>query len=425
MQKQVYQSTQIQSHGISKWEPRPLGAAASAHLDLIRAVAAWAVMWGHLRNVFFVDFKYVQHSNPLIKVMYFLTGFGHQSVVIFFVLSGFLISSAVIRRQVSETWSWLSYGVDRLSRLYVVLIPGLLFGLLFDKAGASLFASTGLYTHSLDGFGSAIAQNRATLGTFLGNLFFLQTIICPTFGSNGPLWSLANEFWYYVLFPVTLSAGLAWSNKFFRRAILFAILAVLLAVFLRSAILIGFLVWMAGYALVIAYSRFRLTGRSWLTLYVVTTSLALSVCLEVARVGGSVALGSDLVLGTAFSLFLFGILQMEFGTQHVHYSHATHLLAGFSYSLYVLHFPLLLFFRAWWAPSHRWQPDMTHLFYGAIVGAISLGFAWLVSVFTEKQTHFVRDWMAHLFRRLSRPPVPVEYAVVRDLRTTAQQRIRS
>jgi peptidoglycan/LPS O-acetylase OafA/YrhL len=35
----------------------------------------------------------------------------------------------------------------------------------------------------------------------LGNLVFLQAILVPTWGSNGPLWSLAFEFWFYIWFP--------------------------------------------------------------------------------------------------------------------------------------------------------------------------------------------------------------------------------
>jgi len=38
------------------------------------------------------------------------------------------------------------------------------------------------------------------------NVFFLQTITVPVYGSNSPLWSLANEFWYYLLFPLLLLA---------------------------------------------------------------------------------------------------------------------------------------------------------------------------------------------------------------------------
>jgi peptidoglycan/LPS O-acetylase OafA/YrhL len=122
--------------GLLRLQPRSLSKGGSAHLDLIRAVTAWLVMWGHLRNLFFVDFERAQQGSRLVKAIYFLTGLGHQSVVVFFVLSGFLISSTVIKRFVSGKSSWRGYAIDRLTRLYVVLNPGLLFGFLWDHAGA-------------------------------------------------------------------------------------------------------------------------------------------------------------------------------------------------------------------------------------------------------------------------------------------------
>lgn len=399
---QVGQPATARSSGLLKLEPRPLGAMTSAHLDLIRAVAAWAVLWGHLRNLFFADFQYVQHRSSFTNVIYFLTGFGHQAVIVFFVLSGFLISSAVLTRHASGTWSWRGYTIDRMSRLYTVLIPGLLFGLLWDKAGASIFASTGVYAHPLEGFGTAIAQNRITVGTFIGNLLFLQTIVCSTFGSNGPLWSLANEFWYYVLFPLGLAAGLAWAKRSIGLAILLTILTICVAAFVKSGILIGFVVWMAGCILVIAYSRFSLSKRVWLILYLCLSLLAVSVSLVAARARDSSVLGNDLILGVTFTVFLFGVLQLDFGTGRDYYPRAAHRFAGFSYSLYVLHFPLLLFMKAWLAPSQKWQPDAVHLFYAAILGTIALSFAWLVSLFTENKTRSVRNWMENPIQRSGR-----------------------
>jgi peptidoglycan/LPS O-acetylase OafA/YrhL len=35
---------------------------------------------------------------------------------------------------------------------------------------------------------------RSTVPVFLGNFLFLQSIVSPVFGSNGPLWSLSYEF---------------------------------------------------------------------------------------------------------------------------------------------------------------------------------------------------------------------------------------
>jgi peptidoglycan/LPS O-acetylase OafA/YrhL len=393
MSVSTYPQHSSRARAIEKLWPRALTPSASAHMDLIRALAAWAVMWGHVRALCFVDFPQLQHAGLILKSVYFFTGFGHEAVMVFFVLSGFLISSAIINRRISGSWSWREYAIDRLSRLYVVLIPGLVLGLFWDTVGSHIFASSATYSRPLPAFGVAIAQNQVTARIFLGNLFFLQTIVCPTFGSNGPLWSLANEFWYYVLFPVALAAGIAWAKKSLRWAIPFSILAICVASFVGRGILSGFLVWLAGTVLVFAYSNGRFSGKNWLSLYAFVSSLALSVCLVAARTRHWPLLGNDIAIGAAFSLVLFGVLQIEMGANNSYYTRIAHFLAGFSYSLYVLHFPFLLFLRSWLVPAQKWQPDPVHLFYAVIIGAAALCFAWLVSTFTESKTRVVRNWL--------------------------------
>ena len=378
---------------MSGWEPRNLSASASAHLDVIRAAAAWAVMWGHLRTLFFVDFQHLHSPGWLLGALYFFTGFGHQAVMVFFVLSGFLISATVTKSHMSGTWSWREYAINRSTRLYVVLIPGLLLGSLWDLAGSALFASTGLYTHPLSDLGPTIASNNLSVGNFFGNLFFLQTIICPTFGSNTPLWSLANEFWYYALFPAALSALLAFFKKDMRVAMPLGVVVACLAAFLGLDKLMGFLVWMSGCALVFACSKFQLRTKSVVFFYLVLSVLVLFVCLSAARTSIASMLGSDLAVGIAFTLFLFGVLQLELGAGSHPYLSVAHQFAGFSYSLYVLHFPLLLFLRAWIVPSQRWHPDGVHLFYGSLIGVAVLVFAWTISLFTENKTRVARHWI--------------------------------
>ncbi len=384
---------------LARWEPSKLSASASAHLDAIRAVASSAVMWGHLRTLFFVNFRHLQHPGWALKTVYFLTGFGHQAVMVFFVLSGFLISSTVIKSHLSGSWSWREYAINRSSRLYVVLIPGLLLGLFWDLAGSSLFAPTGIYMHPVSDLGAAIPAHNLTVGTLFGNLFFLQTIFCPTFGSNGPLWSLANEFWYYALFPVVLSAALAWAKRYMRVAIPSTALAFSLIFFLGLDKFMGFLIWMAGCILVFAYSRLRLRSNPWKAVYVVGSSLALCGTLVEARTSNSAVLGSDLAVGIAFTLFLFGILQLEVGANGAHYSGAAHRFAGFSYSLYVLHFPLLLFLRSWVVSPERWKPSGIKMFYATLIGLGVLSFAWLISLFTEHRTHEARRLLQRVLGR--------------------------
>lgn len=378
---------------LSGLEPRKLGAAASAHLDLIRAAAAWAVMWGHLRTLFFVDFQHLTQPSWILKAIYLLTGFGHQAVMVFFVLSGFLISSTVIKSRLAGTWSWLDYGINRATRLYVVLIPGLLFGLLWDVLGSSLFATKGIYTHPVTDLGPAIAMDNLTAGNFFGNLFYLQTIFCSTFGSNGPLWSLANEFWYYALFPVALAAVFAWARRSSLAAIPLTALAFCLSFFLGLDKLVGFLIWISGCVLVFAYSRMRLQAKSGVIAYLLAATVILGGCLLSARAANGSALGSDLAVGIAFTLFLFGILQFEAGASSPSYTNTARFFAGFSYSLYVLHFPLLLFLRAWLVPPQRWQPTAANCGLAILIGAVVLSFAWLVSGFTENKTHVARDWV--------------------------------
>ena len=50
---------------------------------------------------------------------------------------------------------------------------------------------------------------RQTIGlpTLLGNLAFLQDFFARPYGSNGPLWSLSYEFWFYLVFPLLVGAG--------------------------------------------------------------------------------------------------------------------------------------------------------------------------------------------------------------------------
>ena len=123
-----------------------------------------------------------------------------------FLLSG-LSRGSVLRSFSLNRWSWRNYLLNRLTRLYVVLIPALLFGGLLDVAGIHPFGPGGIYsgqtgTHEL----TFAVLNRLSVPILVGNYAFLQGIYVPTFGSNGPQWSLANEFWYYRVFPLLACA---------------------------------------------------------------------------------------------------------------------------------------------------------------------------------------------------------------------------
>jgi hypothetical protein len=66
----------------------------SDHLDLIRGLAAIAVLFYHVRYRFFFDYHDITTPSYFSFVFYTLSSFGHDAVMIFFVLSGYFISAS-------------------------------------------------------------------------------------------------------------------------------------------------------------------------------------------------------------------------------------------------------------------------------------------------------------------------------------------
>ncbi|MEI6323526.1 MAG: acyltransferase family protein [bacterium] len=92
------------------------------HLDCLRGMAALLVCVEHLRAFLFVPYARLESPGVVQKGFYFLTGLGHQSVMIFFVLSGFLVGGSFIGSLRKGSWSWKGYLLRRMTRLWVVLV---------------------------------------------------------------------------------------------------------------------------------------------------------------------------------------------------------------------------------------------------------------------------------------------------------------
>ena len=76
---------------------RRLSATASAHLDLARGLAAGAVAFQHLRALLVLDWPQTTEHSSFAAIFYFFGKFGHPAVIVFFVLSGFLVGSSGLR----------------------------------------------------------------------------------------------------------------------------------------------------------------------------------------------------------------------------------------------------------------------------------------------------------------------------------------
>jgi peptidoglycan/LPS O-acetylase OafA/YrhL len=384
--------------------------SALTHLDFLRGTAALLVLISHLRGLFFTDWDRVVAPSLPMKVLYFWTGLGHESVIVFFVLSGFFIGHSVITAHRAGNWHWGHYAVRRLSRLYVVLVPGLLLTALLDVGGMHLFGSkSGIYAGEIDApfLHLANANETVGLGTFVSNLLFLQGVSSHEYGTNGPLWSLPYEFWYYVVFPMFVRA-LAVSVGLFWRVVLVAVAAGLLAIGGRTAVFY-LLIWGMGafvaYAWQVAsqWLRDRAGGRTTLQSASIL-GLALVVFLVTVAISRLRILSrgyeNDFVLGIGTTMLVWVVVTTSGKRPHLSrriveaYSRLSTFLARFSFTLYVAHFPLLVFIFALFDMKKRWQPDAVHLSYGALLlAAVVLLYAYPLSELTEAHTDSVRRWV--------------------------------
>jgi len=367
---------------------------ASVLLDLVRGLAAVLVLLSHWKILYFVDYPQIPSHKLLFALPYVLAAAGHQAVLIFFVLSGYLIGGSIFRSVDRGTWSWKTYLTHRFVRLWVVLIPGLVLGGMLDWTGLHLQLTHALYsapspkTHNLD------IVHSLSPHVFLGNVAFLQTVIVPMFGSNGSLWSLANEFWYYLLFPL-LWLALARSSGTpisLLRRILYLCLFLGLAWFVRSSLLELFPVWLAGTVLArIPPPAFGLKIR---TVCALLYFLLLMLSTKVHVFPG---LAQDYILGVLTFFFFWSILSARRRAADSAFTRFSRNISRFSYTLYVVHMPALLFLTALFAGFQVWSPtDIPHHLMALSILATVLVYAWIVAAFTEFRTDRVRRWAEKL-----------------------------
>lgn len=369
----------------------------SVHLDALRGFAAFSVLLNHWRDAFFVDYPKLPYRNALDAVFYFATGLGHQWVIVFFVLSGYLVGGSVLRSVDGDRWSWRSYLLARLTRLYVALLPALLLGGTLDWVGMRWPGTAWVYTGQ-SGMRALVANvhSTLTLPILITNGLFLQTIALPgmngrtvpVFGSNGVLWSLSNEFWYYMAFPILvflLSRGRKWQT---RAACALGLL--LWGWFVGSGIVLLGISWVMG-AMIAILPRVSIVKPSIRILAIVAGLATLGAGLVLAKMHDG-AIVFDLMMGSAVTALIWVTLCCGTSPLPNAYVRVSRRAARSSYTLYLVHLPLVIFLKA---SLHldRAEPGWKMML---MCGAILLGvvvYAQLVYEVFEKNTDRIRNWI--------------------------------
>lgn len=367
---------------------------ASVLLDLMRGIAAFIVCLEHWRNLLYVDYWHINSHRALFALPYVITSAGRQAVVIFFVLSGFLISGSIFRLTQRGQWNWRLYMTHRLVRLWIVLIPALILGAVLDLAGIRSHLAPALYAGQTGTHVLVDVADSLHFSTFVGNLFFLQGIMVKTFGSNGPLWSLAYEFWYYVFFP---SAFLV-----FRRGtpmivrIVSAVAFLACAWFVGRDILLVFPLWLLGTVLALVPAP-RVGVRLRVIVIIVYCPLFF-ILAKTSLVSGVL---SDYILGAATFALLWSLLAAKSAAPANRRVAISRIAARFSYTLYLVHVPFLVLLAAATEGESRWQPDVGHLLAGTAELLMVIGYAFAIATLTEFQTDHVRRWIEKRFLRIA------------------------
>jgi peptidoglycan/LPS O-acetylase OafA/YrhL len=367
---------------------------------MLRGLASCFVACAHLRSFVFENFGSLKEPGWIVKIFYALTSLGHASVIVFFAMSGFLVGGKALVDMTTDRWSWPRYLLRRSTRLLIVVVPALLATLVLDSIGIRLTGNAGYdgSLYQLYSSGPSLDQPPSySVWTFLGNLAFLQTVYVPIFGSNSPMWSLANEFWYYIVFP--LAATIFFFRHDVVRGAISIVILIALVFFLPWPLLEGGLIWVAG-----AAAAWVTRIPSWARAYrhIGMRVLAFALVLLALAVTRKPFAHSDLVLGlcVAFMLPVLAWLP-SFGRL---YQSSAQAVAEVSYTLYLTHFPLLtLLVFVNFAP-YRFQPGLQ----GALVycGLLAVTVTWAVAFWWcfERHTDRVFGYLARRLQ-LDRPAV--------------------
>jgi len=362
-------------------------------MNAVRGIAALVVLLGHTRGLFFSSLIGKQ-TNDGPGAEHILIG--DAAVMIFFVLSGYLVGGGVIKALQQHTWSWRSYLIKRLTRLWIVLLPALLLGVAFDRVGLHLFPDpTAIYAGPPGQLEVQNVAGRLSLPVIAGNAVFLQTILVDTAGTNNSLWSLANEFWYYIAFPMLLLALKRKQHLVLRCVYLLSVAGIMLLVGKNIGLL--FFIWILG-AILSTVPLVAPHGIAKIATAVLALSLPIvSVALRRTSLPKYEA---EWAVALVFAAALYFALHQTEKARRGLYQRLAEFLSRISYTLYLVHLPLAVFLCACLdSPWQRWAKSPANLAIYVLLNVVLVLLAYLFYLMFEANTDKVRRI---LFRRTPR-----------------------
>ncbi|MGH8854371.1 MAG: acyltransferase family protein [Telluria sp.] len=352
----------------------------SIYLDLVRFVAAFLVL------VYHSDFR------ALITDPVPFSSHGHAAVIVFFILSGYVISYITEKRENTPVAYWSS----RLSRFYLLVIPVVLITPVLDMIGEA--RTPHFYewktTHDL-----AWLRIISSL-TYMNEIWHVSIMSF----SNVAFWSLCYEMWYYVMFAVAT----------FMRGRARVLVLVLCALIVGPKILLLAPIWILGVILHRWTFPARLSGAvSWSMFIGSICAYALFQHVGLAEAGYRLLADmigqrwarelnfsryflSDYVLALIVAAHFIGIrnIAVRFGWFLLPLERPIRWVAALTFPLYIMHQPLLQFFAA----MFNGDPG-TPVFYLQVI-ACTLVTVAICGTYAERKRPLVKSWFLALLKGL-------------------------
>ena len=310
--------------------------------------------------------------------------------MVFFVLSGFVIAYVASEKETTPR----EYFASRFARLYSVAVPALILTVVLDSIGSKV-------NYSL--YAGWWFQSDNPIWRFVANLFFVNELwfnsIRPF--SNGPYWSLGYEFWYYVLF-----ACVHYLQGAFRY-----LLAGLICLFVGVKILLLLPIWLMGVLVFSVGKHYTISHATGWMLFIVSVVLYVlfrlggypHALLEwtinnlgepgVEMLGWSQHFLSSYLIGALIAVHFIGatVISRQLSPVLVAFESPVRYLAGFTFALYLFHYPSLQFFAAMFS-----SVENAALRTSCILGGTVL-VVWVLGTITEKKKHDLRRSLLRVY----------------------------
>ena len=267
----------------------------------------------------------------------YLFRFGQEAVILFFLISGFVINYSY---QINADKSLKTYLIKRGTRIYIPLMFVMMLGYFIDSWHAGILVDPQIKNLVLN---LLMFQDVGSLKP--------NVIVEPYFG-NIPLWSLSYEWWFYLLFfPLV---------KIFRNGARRDLLVYFVGLFsafwyvinpdFGSRILMYFLIWWAGVVISDGYLLGSFRIRKILPILISISLVSLFLSFEVVsylRGGKELHAGTHPVLELRHFIFSLLVISSSLAWRRLGWMGFDAIfgpfliLAPISYTLYISHYYLV------------------------------------------------------------------------------------